>query len=83
MRLAAETARGISAPTMASALLASPEALQRRVAQHFDQLLRRPVDAGGGAYWGDLLRAGFREERLIAELIGSDEYARSAVAGRY
>lgn len=78
-----ELARGVSKPTMASALLSSQEALRRLVDARFQQLLRRSVDTGGRDYWVSLLQRGFREERLIAELIGSDEYYRAAVAGRY
>jgi len=78
-----ELARGVSKPTMASALLSSQEALRRLVDARFQQLLRRGVDTGGRDYWVSLLQRGFREERLIAELIGSDEYYRAAVAGRY
>ena len=78
-----ELARGVSKPTVASALLASQEAQRRLVDGHFQDLLRRGVDSGGRDHWVSLLQRGFREERLIADLIGSQEYYGRAVAGTY
>lgn len=50
------------------------EVLQNRVQADHLALLRRASDPAGVAYWVGLLQTGTRDEQLVADLTGSDEY---------
>jgi hypothetical protein len=56
-------------------LLSSDEGVQHMVEDLSQQLVKRSADAGGLAFWVDLLKKGGRVELLIATLLGSDEYS--------
>jgi virginiamycin B lyase len=80
----AQLGRGVSRATVASAVLHSREGSHQLVRNHFDRFLRRDfVDGPALEHWGGLLQRGFREERLIAEIVGSDEYFHHASTGRF
>lgn len=44
------------------------------VAQWYQRFLGRPVDAGGLINWTDQLTHGRPDDRVLAEILGSDEY---------
>ena len=50
------------------------EVLSNLVQADYQALLRRPADAAGVTYWVGLLQHGTRDEQLVADLTGSDEY---------
>jgi hypothetical protein len=69
---------------VASQVLGSDESIGLRLDNAYREILGRHVDAIGGAFWGGALRAGQREEAVLAGIFASDEVLGqlgSAVAG--
>ena len=63
-----------SVQAIATLVLTSPEAINLRVAGYYQQFLRRPADAMGQASFVSMIMQGFRDEQIIAILMGSPEY---------
>lgn len=65
---------GFSRAQIAADFLSSPEYLAEFVNIGYLQLLGRPADAGGQAYWVGLMRAGLSMEQFLALLASSQEF---------
>ena len=65
---------GVPRYVIAQSFSHATEVLQKRVNADYLALLRRPADAAGLAYWVGRLQQGTRDEALIADLTGSNEY---------
>ncbi|MCC2972597.1 choice-of-anchor Q domain-containing protein [Massilia sp. IC2-476] len=65
-------ATAATAPTFAAATTAQ----QNQINQLYVQLLGRPADAGGLAYWSGLLDRGVSLDYIAAQLKASEEYAK-------
>jgi len=60
------------------ALSRSPEWTGRVVDDLYDEIFGRAADAGGRAYWSDLVAQGLRVSDVASHLYGSDEWFRAA-----
>jgi len=65
---------GVSAGTVATEVLTSLEAERDLVDAFYLAFLRRQADSGGESFFVNQLVQGVRDEQVIAELAGSDEY---------
>ncbi len=65
---------GYGRADLAVALVRSPEWVSRAVDQVYRQTIGRPGDAGGRAYWTDVVRRGTRITDLGAYMLASDEF---------
>jgi hypothetical protein len=59
---------------IAAMVFSSAEYERRRVNELYEQLLDRPADSAGLAYFGNQLAHGVNDESIIAQIIASDEY---------
>ncbi len=67
-------AHGAPAWLVAASVVRSHEAMSNRVTDDYRLLLGRDPDPGGRDSWTALLQHGTRDETLLAQLAGSDEY---------
>jgi hypothetical protein len=65
---------GVSQAQVAAAFVASPEYLGDFVSSSYQQLLKRPADAGGLAFWRSQMQAGLSMEQFLVSLASSPEY---------
>jgi outer membrane protein assembly factor BamB len=76
---------GESRAVIATAFLTTTEAYQQRVSGWYEAsvggpYMHHPPDTNGLDYWVNLMQGGFRDENVIASLIGSEEYYANANA---
>jgi hypothetical protein len=67
-------AGGMSAAQVAYNFTAGPEREAQRIAAAYEQYLGRSPTGGEAAAWVNLLETGYRNEDVVAGLVGSDEY---------
>jgi hypothetical protein len=67
-------ASGTPAPSVALAIISSPEAQSDLVQSYYRQFLKRPADSTGLNGFTQALLSGVRDETIIASLVASTEY---------
>jgi Domain of unknown function (DUF4214)/Beta-propeller repeat len=68
-----EANSGASRQSMALQIITSPEASQLLVSNDYQEILSRPADSGGLAYWTNLLTSTGNPGAVFAGILGSDE----------